>query len=118
MRAITLSLALLFSACHPRVPHGIEAVNVNDGHGEPERMELVYAKGSPATLTGSLVNGRCSVCVAEGQTSTVEVGLCTRTLLGGSSGYDKDGKPFYDDPNWTTCDYTCSRGHRLTARFK
>lgn len=56
---------------------------------------------------------RCPFCVEEGERSIVNVpGYSTRTLMMGHSFYDEDGRLHSHDPNVSSADYSCSRGHR------
>lgn len=67
---------------------------------------------------GTLDHGRCSVCKAFKTTSRVEVKWCQATAL-------HCGNPYYDEKgelqsrskcNVLTCDYECSKGHKLITR--
>ena len=53
----------------------------------------------------------CPICKAEGEKSTIHVGMQTRTLMGWTPYYDEDGVLHDKDPNWTTTSLSCSRGH-------
>ena len=55
---------------------------------------------------------KCAECVTLGQRSTVTVGATTTTAMAVSAYYDEDGHYHYNDPNITTTEYHCSRGHR------
>ena len=53
----------------------------------------------------------CSTCQKVGHKSNVYPGGCWRTAMGISTYYDTAGRLVFNDPNTTTCDYRCSRGH-------
>jgi len=57
----------------------------------------------------------CQTCKAEGQKSTISVGCGMTTAMGYAPFYDEDGVLHIHDPNVTTRDYTCSRGHSWSA---
>jgi hypothetical protein len=65
---------------------------------------------------GTLIEGRCSICVLLSQRSTVQAGTCTSTLVASLGYYDEHGKYRYADPNTVTCAWRCSRGHYLVTR--
>ena len=67
---------------------------------------------------GTVVNGRCSICVREGQRSTVMSTGCQSTLAAVYAYYDEKGQYHYYDPNTTTCSYVCSRGHAIMVSSK
>lgn len=54
---------------------------------------------------------RCPVCAAEGQRSRMSLGGSSRTLMTTQTFYDEDGKLVVRDPNTTTTQWSCSRGH-------
>ena len=61
---------------------------------------------------------RCPVCVEKNMESTLHPGASFSTCMAGSSGYyDATGEwvPGFD-PNITSTDYRCSRGHRFVER--
>lgn len=53
----------------------------------------------------------CPDCQGEGERSKVYVGMSFTTLMGVHQYYDEDGKLVVDNPNKTTTDFSCSRGH-------
>lgn len=53
----------------------------------------------------------CPYCAAEGEKSVVYEGQITSTLMGWIPYYDENGQYHNDDPNITTYEYSCSRGH-------
>jgi len=59
-----------------------------------------------------LVKGKCSCCIEDKEKSKVYPGGCSSTLMARSSYYDEEGCLHYHDPNYTTCYYSCSRGHK------
>jgi hypothetical protein len=61
-------------------------------------------------------DGKCPQCKAEGQPSTVTVGMTTSTLVASIQTYDENGslKP-WRDPNVITTQYQCSRGHSFSS---
>jgi hypothetical protein len=56
-------------------------------------------------------DGRCPECKKLGLKSTVTEGWSTITCMAPASWYDENGVYHYDDPNITTKEYSCSRGH-------
>jgi len=59
----------------------------------------------------------CPVCKEHGLKSRVyEVG-CMSTLLATHTWYDEEGRFHYENPNRTTCNYTCSNGHHFSQSF-
>jgi hypothetical protein len=60
-------------------------------------------------------NGKCPHCRALGLKSIVHIGACFSTLLFcGNGHYDEDGNYHSpDDCNSTSCEYTCSNGHKF-----
>ena len=60
----------------------------------------------------------CSTCRPEGEVSRVYVGSSWTTLMGGCSFYDEQGRFHDHDPNTTTIEYRCSRGHRWVEKSK
>jgi hypothetical protein len=64
---------------------------------------------------------KCPVCIETGERSTVHTnGYGLRTLMGFSPGYyDEDGQWVRNrDPNTTTQDYACSRGHTFSIAMR
>ena len=57
---------------------------------------------------------KCPQCVIENEKSCVYPGYSTKTLMATHCYYDEDGKFIYYDPNITTTEYKCSRGHEWT----
>jgi hypothetical protein len=53
----------------------------------------------------------CETCATEGQKSIVTSGGACTTLMGFQSYYDEEGVFHSHDPNRTTADFRCSRGH-------
>jgi len=54
----------------------------------------------------------CPECQKLGQTSTVRVdGMGITTLMCAHSFYDEQGRHHYHDPNMTTWQFRCSKGH-------
>lgn len=66
--------------------------------------------------TGTLINGRCSICIGFHKTSKVYPGYCMTTAMACSGHFDEQGK-WVDLPkcNHTSCSYTCSRGHNIAT---
>lgn len=58
---------------------------------------------------------KCPECVKEGEKSRVYPGVSTTTSMSGERYYDEEGRLHVHDPNTTTADYTCSRGHKWTT---
>jgi len=56
----------------------------------------------------------CRECEKEGKKSRVDVQGATSTLLATQQYYDEDGGYHFDDPNTTTHNYECSRGHKFS----
>lgn len=54
---------------------------------------------------------KCPTCVAEGELSEVEDRGGARTLMGFFPFFDDQGRRHSHDPNTTSHDYRCSRGH-------
>jgi hypothetical protein len=59
----------------------------------------------------------CPYCVREKAKSRVVPGLCTRTALGYQPYYDEAGVLHDEDPNYSVCDFECSRGHLYKRRI-
>lgn len=59
----------------------------------------------------------CPFCVKEKAKSEVTPGLCTRTQIGWRTYYDVSGTLRDDDPNYSMCDFECSRGHRYNRKI-
>ncbi|KKR00149.1 MAG: hypothetical protein UT24_C0016G0038 [Candidatus Woesebacteria bacterium GW2011_GWB1_39_12] len=55
---------------------------------------------------------KCPECQKKGDKSEIYIGMSTRTLLGWQQYYDKDGILHDKDPNHTTTEYECSKGHK------
>lgn len=72
---------------------------------------------SPSPATEAKFDGRCPVCVREGQRSTVVEGMVTSTAMGSLTFYDENGKRQYYDPNVTTAQYECSSRHRFSVSY-
>lgn len=53
----------------------------------------------------------CPVCVEKELKSTVRPGMSTRTTMGWDQYYDEKGVYHSDDPNISTTEWYCSRGH-------
>ena len=62
----------------------------------------------------TLIDGRCSVCVLTGQSSTVTPGGCYSTLAYYTPFYDENGRWHSHDANSTWCSFTCRLGHAGT----
>lgn len=60
----------------------------------------------------------CAACREEGLTSRVNVGLAYATLLGYVAFHDESGRHHTHDPNVTTTDYTCTRGHTWSTKTR
>lgn len=63
---------------------------------------------------GYSLAGKCPECNKAGQKSKVNVDGATSTLLTTQQYYDKEGNYHFEDPNTTTINYTCSRGHKFS----
>lgn len=63
---------------------------------------------------------RCPVCILREQESTLHPGMPTTTCMGVSPGYyDARGDWVRSyDPNITTTEYRCSRGHTFVERSR
>ena len=59
---------------------------------------------------------KCPECVKEGERSCVYPGMSTTTCMGGQRYYDEDGRLHVHDPNVTTSEFSCSRGHKWTTK--
>lgn len=59
-------------------------------------------------------DGICPSCKEQGMVSKVYVEGCTSTLLSTIKYYDEKGEFHYEDPNRTTCAFTCSNGHHFS----
>ena len=73
--------------------------------------ELVFA----APLETTDFDGRCPICKFFGLRSIVYEGGCWTTLLYSQPFYDEDGQYHHEDPNTTTCSYSCSNGHEFST---
>ena len=62
------------------------------------------------------ITKKCPECVKLGQKSSISIGLQATTLMGWSEGYDEDGNYYRHDPNITSIEYQCSKGHRWTEK--
>jgi hypothetical protein len=63
-------------------------------------------------LFADLATEVCPFCANEKQKSRVYAGLpCTRTQIPWKAYYDEGGQLHDDDPNYSICDYQCTRGH-------
>jgi hypothetical protein len=60
----------------------------------------------------------CEKCRGEGQRSTVEIGPSFTTAAMGRTFYDEEGAHHRHDPNTTTTEYSCSRGHKWQERTR
>ena len=47
-----------------------------------------------------------------------QVGMASRTMMAGSSGYGDDGQRHNHDPNWSTSKYKCENGHTVGRRTR
>jgi len=63
-------------------------------------------------------DGRCPVCRAHEMRSVVQEYGCVSTLLSSTAYYDTAGRFHLHDPNSTTCDYRCSRGHWFRVVYR
>lgn len=80
---------------------------------------LVVGSGGALSLSREPANapayarfdGRCPVCRTHKLKSIVQEYGCISTLLASSAYYDTAGHFHLHDPNSTTCDYHCSKGH-------
>lgn len=99
---VTVTSAELFAAL--KEPQGLAAVDVGTSAGD--------------AIT--LIDGKCSACLKDGQTSTVMAGVCSSTLIASVGPvFDASGKAIAAiNPNTVTCEYTCSRGHRIIVRTR
>lgn len=69
-------------------------------------------------LAVSAVRGEiCDFCVKDKAQSEVTLGLCNRTSIGWRAYYDAKGVFHSNDPNYSICDYECSRGHQYTRKL-
>lgn len=67
-------------------------------------------------ISATLIEGKCSQCVAEGEKSTVHMhGGGSTTLMYFSPFYDEDGQYHHHDGNRTTQTGRCSRGHTIVV---
>jgi len=53
----------------------------------------------------------CPACVDSGWKSRVYEGMCWSTAIYAQPYYDEDGLYHYNNPNTTTCEWSCSKGH-------
>ena len=72
---------------------------------------LTFALWGHVATRANLVDGRCSICVATGQKSTVTLGACMTTLAYFTPWYDENGKYHNHDGNASGCSMACSHGH-------
>jgi len=55
---------------------------------------------------------KCPECVKLGAKSLVYPGICSSTLMYCPPYYDEEGNLHIHDGNITTCQYSCSNGHK------
>lgn len=74
---------------------------------------ILQDAGYPAHLE----NGKCSACVRVGAKSKIYPGTCASTTMYCPPFYDENGK--YVDPkcNVSSCDHSCTNGHRIQDFF-
>jgi len=87
---------------------------VNQLHDPFNPGEIINADG--IIERWSIENGRvqklfCSQCKKEGLTSTIQRGWTMTTLMGVSEYWDENGIYHFDDPNYSTTEWSCSQGH-------
>lgn len=61
---------------------------------------------------------KCPYCSMAGERSKLTIVGHRRTLMACHSYYDEDGDFVIDDPNTTTTEYRCSKGHHFTEATK
>ena len=61
---------------------------------------------------------KCSECKKQGLKSKVTPGVGLRTAMHCFPFYDEEGNYHHHDVNVTTTRYSCSNGHKWTARKK
>lgn len=60
---------------------------------------------------------KCPLCLEQEVTSSLREHGVTQTMLGGDfTTYDEAGKKHHHDPNKSTTNYTCSRGHGFVVK--